>query len=210
MSSLQTYISQGEHQTQDFKFRIDDAKKIAKTLAAFANTDGGRLLIGVKDNGKVTGVDPEEEFHMIQGAAEMYCAPPVPFESKIWQDDYKLVLEIYVPPSSLKPHRAKDENNQWRVYIRMKDHTMLANKILLGLWKLQKKGVKKPQEFKEEELAFLALFREEERLTLSKLYRLSQLPKSRIDFLLQLFLLWGVIEMRMDVEQTTYGLIGGN
>ena len=50
MSYVQQMIEEGE-QTQDFKMRIDDAAKIARTLVAFANTDGGRLLIGVKDNG---------------------------------------------------------------------------------------------------------------------------------------------------------------
>ena len=49
-------IEEGEHQQQDFKFEISDARKIAKSLSAFSNTDGGRLLIGVKDNGKIAGV----------------------------------------------------------------------------------------------------------------------------------------------------------
>ena len=49
-------IAEGEHQQQDFKFEISDARKIARTLSAFSNTDGGRLLIGVKDNGKIAGV----------------------------------------------------------------------------------------------------------------------------------------------------------
>ena len=54
-------IAQGEHVHQDFKFEISDARKIAKTLSAFANTEGGRLLIGVKDNGKIAGVRSDEE-----------------------------------------------------------------------------------------------------------------------------------------------------
>jgi predicted HTH transcriptional regulator len=53
---LSTYIykliQEGEHQRQDFKYCINDSKKIAKSLVAFANTDGGRLLIGIKDNGR--------------------------------------------------------------------------------------------------------------------------------------------------------------
>ena len=57
-------IAEGEHQRQDFKFEISDARKIAKTLSAFANTDGGRLLIGVKDNGKIAGVRSDEEQYM--------------------------------------------------------------------------------------------------------------------------------------------------
>jgi predicted HTH transcriptional regulator len=44
-------IAKGEHQQLDFKFEISDSRKIAKTLVAFANTNGGVLLIGVKDNG---------------------------------------------------------------------------------------------------------------------------------------------------------------
>ena len=48
---IEALIEQGEHQQLDFKFEVSDSKKIARTLSAFANTDGGRLLIGVKDNG---------------------------------------------------------------------------------------------------------------------------------------------------------------
>ena len=62
---IHALIAEGEHQQQDFKFEISDARKIAKTLSAFANTDGGRLLIGVKDNGKIAGVRSEEEKYMI-------------------------------------------------------------------------------------------------------------------------------------------------
>ena len=62
---IHTLIAEGEHQQQDFKFEISDARKIAKTLSAFANTDGGRLLIGVKDNGRIAGVRSEEEKYMI-------------------------------------------------------------------------------------------------------------------------------------------------
>ena len=61
---IHALIAEGEHQQQDFKFEISDARKIAKTLSAFANTDGGRLLIGVKDNGKIAGVRSEEEKYM--------------------------------------------------------------------------------------------------------------------------------------------------
>ena len=59
-------IAEGEHQQQDFKFEISDARKIAKSLSAFSNTDGGRLLVGVKDNGKIAGVRSEEEIYMIE------------------------------------------------------------------------------------------------------------------------------------------------
>ena len=76
---IHALIAEGEHQQQDFKFEISDARKIAKTLSAFANTDGGRLLIGVKDNGKIAGVRSEEEKYMIEAAAQLYCIPEVEY-----------------------------------------------------------------------------------------------------------------------------------
>ncbi len=203
--SLKDLIRQGEHQTQDFKFRVDDQKKIARTLSAFANTDGGRLLIGVKDNGKIAGINPEEEFHMIEGAATLYCKPPVKFESKIWQEDFRLVLEISVEANPARNHLSSDENGSWKIYIRRDDHTLLANKILLKIWALEKKGIPKPQHFGEEELNFLKLFNTE-KITLSKLYRLSKLPKNQVDHLTALFTYWELISMEMTEEATTYSL----
>ena len=76
-SYIHALIAQGEHAEQDFKYEISDARKIARTLSAFANTHGGRLLIGVKDNGRVAGVRSEEEMYMIEAAAQLYCVPEV-------------------------------------------------------------------------------------------------------------------------------------
>ena len=78
-------ISEGEHVHQDFKFEISDARKIAKSISAFANTDGGRLLVGVKDNGKIAGVRSEEEIYMIEAAAQRYCQPPVDIHTYIYK-----------------------------------------------------------------------------------------------------------------------------
>lgn len=72
---IQDLIEEGEHEHQDFKFQISDARKIARSISAFANNSGGHLLVGVKDNGKIAGVRSDEEIYMIEQAAEMYCRP---------------------------------------------------------------------------------------------------------------------------------------
>lgn len=207
MNQLKDLIRQGEHQQLDFKFRIDDSKKIARTMAAFSNTDGGSLLIGVKDNGKIAGVDPTEEIHMIEAAADMYCKPPVTFESRIWQEDMKLVLEIKVPKAEEKPVYALDEEGKWKVYVRRKDHTLLANKILLQVWKFQKHTQQRPEKIGEEETRLLGLISEYEPVTLSKLYRLSELPKQRIDRLLVLFICWSLVTMDMQETGAYYSTV---
>lgn len=206
MDILKSYIREGEHQKQDFKFRVDDAQKIARTLAAFANTNGGRLLIGVKDNGKVVGVNPEEEFHVIQGAASLFCKPEIEISTTVLQDDHKLVLEVNVPEVENKPVKAKDDHGAWKTYVRRDDHTLLANKILIGVWKLQKKETSRPQKFDEDEQLLINTIKEANQITLSKLYRITKLKKSLVDRLLILFITWNLITMTISEEGTFYSL----
>lgn len=132
---IEELIAQGECQQLDFKFEVSDSKKIARTLSAFANTDGGRLLIGVKDNGSISGIRSEEEYYMIEAASEMYCRPPVPFTATRWEIKGKTVLEIYISPSPDKPHLAPDKENKFKAYIRVADENILANEILIRAWK---------------------------------------------------------------------------
>lgn len=206
MESIKKLIAEGEHQQQDFKYRIDDQKKIARTLSAFANTDGGRLLIGVKDSGKIAGVNPEEEFYMIKGAAELFCKPVVEFSSRVWQEDMRLVLEIRVDPVAERNIHAKDEDGRWKIYIRRDDHTVLANKIILKVWKLEKSGIEKPSLFKQEELECLKMIAEHGVVTLSKLYRLLGTQKSAIDETLALLIHWNMVKIEFTSEGMFYRL----
>ena len=127
-------IAQGENLHLDFKFEVSDSKKIARTLTAFANTEGGTLLIGVKDNGHIAGIRSEEEYYMIEAASEMYCRPKVPFEAKEWNTEGKVVLEVKVKPSSVKPHHSPDKNDIYKAYIRVNDENIVAPEVLEMAW----------------------------------------------------------------------------
>ena len=131
-------IAQGEHQTQDFKYCISDSRKIARSLVAFANSNGGRLLVGVKDNGKVIGVRSEEEYYMVDAAAKIYSKPKIEFTAQQWDVDGKTVFEVMVEPSPLRPHFAQADDGSWLAYIRKADENILANGVLLKSWKISK------------------------------------------------------------------------
>ena len=131
---LEELIEQGEHQQQDFKFEISDSKKIARTLSAFANTDGGRLLIGVKDNGHISGVKSDEEYYMIEAASQIYTRPQVSFSAKHWDINGKCVLEIDIEPGTEKPYFAPDKDGKYRAFVRVKDENILANSVIVLAW----------------------------------------------------------------------------
>jgi hypothetical protein len=112
-----------------------------------------------------------------------------------------------VQSSASKPIASPDEEGKWRVYVRRKDHTLLANKILLSVWKQQKYGVSRPEKFGEEETRLLGLIAELEPVTLSRLYRVSNLPKNRVDHLLVLFICWELIRMDITENGTFYSTV---
>ena len=135
---IEALIAQGEHQQLDFKFEVSDSKKIARTLCAFANTDGGRLLIGVKDNGHIKGIQGDEEYYMIESASAFYTKPVVPFVAVRRNVKGKCVLEVLIAPCSDRPYFAMEKDDTYKAYIRVADENKPANEVLLLSWKKQK------------------------------------------------------------------------
>ncbi len=105
--ALFQYIREDEHLTQYFKYVINDCEKIARSLSAFANTEGGRLLVGVKDNGNIVGVSSDEEFFMIDSAAHRYCLPEVPFTTYEWHVHNTITFNRFCRLTRLKPWQAE-------------------------------------------------------------------------------------------------------
>lgn len=205
--TLYDLLDEGEHENQDFKYRIDDPAKIAKTLCAFANTSGGRLLIGVKDNGSIKGIDPEEEYYVIEAASQRFCDPEVPFTYRVWhdpKDTKKLVLEIQVTESETKPHRALNEEKKWLPYIRIEDDTLIANRITVGVWKKQQQPVIRPEVLTDKQLDLLRVIYKLEPCSISSLYRNVKMPSKKIDALLVMFIAWGLVEQEIAKEHVLY------
>ncbi len=124
--SLQMRISEGEGMHLDFKYHIDDAARIARSLSAFANSEGGSLLVGVKDNGKVVGVRTSEELYVVESANDRHLRPSLPLCFEEWRINGKTVLEVHVPPAKRKPVFVWDTDRKWRAYLRRRDHNIRA------------------------------------------------------------------------------------
>jgi len=193
---LRSLIAQGEHQELDFKFEISDARKIARTLSAFSNTDGGKLLIGVKDNGRISGIRSDEEFYMVESAASLYCKPEVHFKSRNYTIEGKQVLEIFIPPVEDKPVYARDEENRWMAYKRVADQNILAGIIQLQLWKEEKKSRGKLIEFTRKEDFLLDYLEKAPGNTLSKIQRDTGFYRKELVALITKLVLFDVVEMR--------------
>lgn len=135
MNKLQELIFRGENEEVDFKQTISDPYKIAKTISSFANTKGGKILVGVRDDKTITGIDPEEEKYVLETAANFYCDPPITlaYEEIEDEEEEKVVLIVSIRESDNKPHYIRDANQKNLVYIRQRDKSIPASKQMVSL-----------------------------------------------------------------------------
>lgn len=190
---IHALIAEGEHQQQDFKFEISDARKIAKTLSAFANTDGGRLLIGVKDNGKIAGVRSEEEKYMIEAAAQLYCVPKVEYALNTYIAEGRQVLVATIEETPHKPVYAKDETGKPLAYLRIKDENILATPIHLRVWQQSGSTCGELICYTEREQFLLDQLKQGTLLSLNRYCRQTGVSRRAAEHLLAKFIRYGLV-----------------
>ena len=203
---LTKLIQEGEHQQLDFKYCISDSRKIAKSLVAFANTDGGRLLIGVKDNGNIIGVRSDEEYYMVESAAKIYSKPEINFETRQHLVDAKTVLEVIIGPSKDKPHFARDHRGKWLAYFRQNDENKLANKILIEVWKKQKRDHGIFLNYSANEKFLLDYLEKNESISQSAFTRKAFISFREAERILSDFIVLGIIEALPNEKHIRYSL----
>ncbi len=191
---IKRLILEGENVSVDFKKTISSAEKIAKTLVAFANNKGGKLLVGVADDGTIKGVkDEEEEKYMITKAAHQFCKPAIePNFEEIYVDD-KLVLVVDIPKSDTKPHYALDEHHKWWVYYREKDKSLLASKIIVEVIKQGNKETGQFITYAENEKKLLAYLAQHGRITLKEYSKLTRSANKKAQKIIVSLILTGIL-----------------
>lgn len=125
--TLRELIKSGESSQVEFKKRLNDPYKVAKTISSFANSKGGYLLVGVEDNGLISGIEVEEEIYMLEQAATFYVEPLINLETKVEiSQPNRSVLLVHIAESGAKPHQCLDQNGDWKTYVRSGAQCLLA------------------------------------------------------------------------------------
>jgi predicted HTH transcriptional regulator len=199
-------ILQGEHQQQDFKYCITDSKKIARSLVAFANSDGGRLLVGVKDNGRIAGVRSDEEYYMIESAAKMYSKPPIEFTTHQHFLEGKTVLEVRIESSTEKPHFARDDDGKWWAYFRKDDENRRANKIMIEVWKRQKSTDGILITYSDAEKCLLDYLETNEKISVAKFARIAHLNYKKAEQIIINFRTLNILKDCVGDTRIDYGI----
>jgi len=203
--NIKKQIFEGEGVSLDFKKTISSCEKIARTMVSFANNKGGRLLIGVADDGTIKGVKSEdEERYMITRAAHFFCKPALePTFEEVYIDD-KLVLIVDTPESNMKPHYALAEDGKWWVYVRVKDKSVLASKIVVDVLKNSSNDKGVLIEYSANEKILLEYLEKTNRITVKEFCILLNLTRKRAQRILVDLILSGIIRIHTTEKEEYY------
>ncbi len=126
--ALKKLVARGESGSLEFKRKATYPDKIVREMIAFANAQGGILLVGISDDGGLAGLKhPEDESHVIQKSLQK-CKPSLPVdETYIPIGNARSVIQYHISESVNKPHYFLDGEKK-EAYIRVNDQSIRASR----------------------------------------------------------------------------------
>jgi hypothetical protein len=104
VSQIADLLMSGEGPTVEFKESLTDKEKVLRTIAAFANTSGGTLVLGVDDHGlPVRSIESSERDRLTQMIGSDIEPPIEPVFEAVHYEGRDLIL-IHIPPGEAQPH----------------------------------------------------------------------------------------------------------
>lgn len=182
LQELRQLAALGEGSSLEFKRRVPRPERIAKELIALANTDGGRLLLGVDDDGTLTGVDDaaEEEF-MLRHAVKNHCWPEVEYQTeRVVIAPRRDVIVVNVPESPDKPHKLIADGTEGAAYVRVEEMSVEASPESVELMRNgdgADEGV--TVQFGEKESLLMRYLNDYGRITVAQFAQLANIPTAR-------------------------------
>ncbi len=173
-------ISGGEGLHLEFKKRTPAPERLAKEIVAFANTRGGRLVLGVNDDGTVTGVkDAAEEEFALAEALRRHCEPQVAVElERVAVSRKRQAIVVSVSESRAKPHYVVDGDLGRRTaYVRVQDMSVEASPEAKRLMKRRHDAHNVLFEIREKERLLLRYLDRYGRISVNQFARLAGISR---------------------------------
>lgn len=131
---LEEILRHPEGKTLEYKRDLSSPAAALRTLVAFANAAGGRLVVGVEDGARaVVGVekplDLEERIaNLVADSIEPRLLPEI--EIVPWRKSYVVVVTVH--PSALRPHHLRSEGSARGTYVRLGSTNRAADAALIA------------------------------------------------------------------------------
>ena len=105
-----TLLEQGEGQSVEFDKQVPSPEDLARDMVAFANSDGGKIILGLDDKNKhFVGIDAGDEFKSwVKEIGEKHCFPKIAPNVELIDRGLKKVAVILVSEGDEKPYKTDD------------------------------------------------------------------------------------------------------
>ena len=108
LTELQAQIALGEDSHRQFKRDVTNADSLAAEMAAFANSEGGTIFLGVADDGSLPGLSRADVVRLNQligNAASQHVRSPLTVQTEnIGVGDERVVIVLTIPKGQDKPY----------------------------------------------------------------------------------------------------------
>lgn len=134
--SILLEIEKGESRKLEFKEMLPESSKISKTVVAFSNGAGGKLILGVNDKAEVIGVSEDEVLELPDKISNIIydsCYPAIIPEIYAANIEGKKIIVVEVFPGNLKPFYIKNKGKLKGTYIRVGATNKLADEYEIPL-----------------------------------------------------------------------------
>ena len=206
---LQRLVAEGEGPHLEFKRKVAYPEKIVREMIAFANTDGGTLLVGVDDDGSMYGTRyPDEELFAVQQAIQKLCRPILLYhESVIALNKKKFVVRFDVPPGDRRPYHLIVSKEETESYVRVNDMSIKASAEMQEIVRRSKQKKDIRFTFGDHEKMLMQYLLQHHKITLPEVQKLIGLNRYKTSRKLVLLVLANVIKITATEKGDLYSAV---
>ncbi len=181
IKALRELVRHGENKYVEFKLKTNHPEKIVREMVAFANTDGGKLIIGIADDKSIKGLKfPDEDEYILKKAIDKYIYPSIEYDlDRIVVEGEREVLIFSIDKSPLKPHFVDldgvPENR--KAYVRVADKSVQASKEVREVLKGERKSLNIRFHYGEKEQILMKYLSQNEKITVDVFSDIAKLPR---------------------------------
>ncbi len=198
-TALKKLVAQGEGLELEFKTKVVYPYKIMKELVAFANAKGGKLLVGVEDDGTIKGLKnaSEEEF-VLRQHIEKFIVPALLYEvERLALNDNRQVLIFTVAESTSKPvcRLIDTKDRKGQAFYRVKDQSLQTSREMWLILKYEKSNRFSSFSYGKNESILVKYLAQYERITVETFAKVAEISLKEASELLVKLTLCHLIEI---------------
>ena len=198
--ALKDLVRRGEGGQLEFKLKANHPEKIIREVVAFANTDGGLLLIGVGDDKTIPGLKyADEDEYLLVRALEKFCYPAVPYTIEripLYGDRDVLVFKI--PRSPGRPHYVipdPKKPDEKKAYVRVADKSVQASKEVREILKGERVARNIRFTYGDKERTLMQHLGENDSITVDRFATIAGIPRKIASRTLVLLVLANILDI---------------